>query len=147
MDLSEFLYNHGINTTTNFDLKDIAKELNIKVKVLMKDELVNNKKPITNAVINFQNSNQKGTHWVALFNSDKIYYFDSYCIPPIKVVEEYSNENEKYLMYNTLQIQPNGSKMCGQLCLYFLYLINKEEYNFTDSILTMYEEMQELLTK
>jgi len=37
--------------------------------------------------------------------------------------------------------------MCGQLCLYFLYLVNIEEYNFTDSILKMYEELNELLNK
>jgi len=44
MELVKFLNALGINTTTNFNLKDIAKELNIKVKVLMKDELLKSKK-------------------------------------------------------------------------------------------------------
>jgi len=35
MDLSNFLYNFGINTTTNFNLKEIAKQQNIKVKVFI----------------------------------------------------------------------------------------------------------------
>jgi len=107
MDLSKFLYNFGINTTTNFNLKDIAKTLNIKLKVLMKDELLVIEKPIKNAVINFQKSNQNGSHWIGLFNSDSVYYFDPYGIPPIKVVEDYTNKNKKDLIYNTLQIQPN----------------------------------------
>jgi len=94
-----------------------------------------------------KNSNQNGSHWVALNNSEKVYYFDPYGIPPIKVVEDYANTQSKDLIYNTLQIQPNGSKMCGQLCLYFLYLVNKEEYNFTDSILKMHEKLHELLKK
>ena len=78
MDLADFLFNYGSSTTTNFDLKNIAKQLNIKTKVLMKDELKDYKKPKSNAVINFQNSNQSGTHWVALHNSDTLYYFDTY---------------------------------------------------------------------
>ena len=76
MDLAAFLFNYGINTTTYFDLKDIANELKIKVKILMKDELKEfsakqdelkdpaelalrskeYKKHITNAIINFQKS-------------------------------------------------------------------------------------------
>jgi len=147
MELVKFLNASGINTTTNFDLKDIAKTLNIKTKILMKDELQDTKKTIKNTIINFQNSNKNGSHWVALNNSEKVYYFDPYGIPPIKTVEDYANTQRKDLIYNTLQIQPNGSKMCGQLCLYFLYLVNKEEYNFTDSILKMHEELNELLKK
>ena len=117
MTLQSFLFTYGINTTSNFELKEISKQLDIKVKILMKDELEQCEKPITNAIINFQNSTETGTHWVALSNTDKLYYFDSYGIPPIKVVEDYAELNKKDLMYNTIQIQPNGSKLCGQLCL------------------------------
>ena len=35
--------------------------------------------------------------------------------------------------------------MCGQLCLYFLYLTKIEEFEFEDSILKMYEELEDLL--
>ena len=34
-----FLSKYGINKTTNFDLKDIADDLGIYVKILMRDEL------------------------------------------------------------------------------------------------------------
>ena len=55
MTLQSFLFTYGINTTSNFVLKDIAKQLDIKVKILMKDELELRQceKPITNAIINF----------------------------------------------------------------------------------------------
>ena len=39
MELSEFFFKFGKSTTTNFDLKDIANMLNMKIKVLMKDEI------------------------------------------------------------------------------------------------------------
>ena len=145
MELSEFFFKYGISTTTNFDLKDIANMLSMKIKVLMKDEIKDCKTSFQNAIINFQNSNQSGTHWVALSNTDKLCYFDSYGIPPLNEVEDFAELNKKDLMYNTIQIQPNNSKMCGQLCLYFLYLTNIEEYEFEDAILKMYEELEELL--
>ena len=85
MTLQSFLFTYGINKTTNFELKDIAKQSDIKVKILILKQC---EKRITNAIINFQNSTETGTHWVALSNTDKLYYFDSYGIPPIKEVED-----------------------------------------------------------
>ena len=56
-----------------------------------------------------------GSHWVCL--SKEKYYFDSYGILPMK--------NINYEMCNTLQIQPDNTKMCGQLCLYILYKLSR----------------------
>ena len=138
--LAEFLYDFGINTTSNFDLKDISRILEIKIKILMKNELneldINKiNKPL---IINLQNTNENGSHWVLFYN---FAYFDSYRIQPIKEIEYFVK------VYNTIQIQPNNSKMCGQLCLYICYhLINRTFQNYEDLILNTYDEMLDLLS-
>ena len=112
--LTDFLCKHGINSTTNFDLMDIAYELDFPLKVLMKDEVSNflKKDKQIPLIFNYHNSNQKGIHWVAYF---KKYYFDSYGLPPLKEIENYVEE------YNKLQMQFDDLEYCGQLCIYFLF--------------------------
>ena len=133
-DLNNFLFKYGVDTTTNFDLKDIAKDLGIKIKVVMHDEL--KEKPVI-YIINLDSSENKGSHWVCLYKNK--YYFDPYGVLPIAAVQ-----NLDGLLYNTLQIQPDNTKMCGQLCLYVLYNLEKGE-EFEDLVLRMYEEMEDIL--
>ena len=132
MNLKSFLDKYGTNKTTNFDLMDIARDLNLKVKVLMKDELLEYKgnKPI---ILNYQNSNQSGSHWVCLKkDSLNSFYFDSYGIIPLKEVFEYLND----FTYSTFQIQPDNTEMCGQLCLFVLNSLKGLE-KFESTILNM----------
>ena len=145
MNLKDFLDKYGTNKTTNFDLMDIARDLNLKIKVLMKDELLEYKgnKPI---ILNDQNSNQSGSHWVCLkknsgstlLNTDssgkeKGFYFDSYGIIPPKEVFEYLND----FKYSTFQIQPDNSEMCGQLCLFVL----NNDGEFESTVLKLLNEL------
>ena len=83
----------------------------------MKDEVLENTKKDGQSpsikgrdmkIINLESSKENGSHWVCLYKNK--YYFDPYGILPMK--------NVNYEMYNTLQIQPDDTKMCGQLCLY-----------------------------
>jgi len=39
-------------------------------------------------------------------------------------------------IYSTFRIQPEGTQMCGQLCLYVLYKLHQED-NFYDTILEL----------
>ena len=146
----DFLKTFGINTKTNFDLKEHADFLNLKLKVLMNNELYkikNTKKH--NVIINLQNSDKKGSHWVCI--KDRKYYFDPYGIKPTKEVENFldrsngsrEDPDENY-SYNTLQVQPNETKICGILCLYMLYKLEKGD-NFVDIILEIHEELENLL--
>ena len=67
MNLTSFLTKYGINSTSNFQLKDFLKDLNINGKVLMRDEL--NKIKYTkknNIIMNLQTSKDNGSHWVAI---------------------------------------------------------------------------------
>jgi hypothetical protein len=136
--MEKFLFKYGINTTTNFDLEDIAKDLGIKIKVLMRNELKNLEDFKTkNLVINLDSSENKGSHWVCLYKNK--YYFDPYGVLPINTIDQIDG-----LVYNTLQIQPDDTKMCGKLCLYVLDNLEKGE-KFEDVVLCMYEEMEDIL--
>jgi len=61
----------------------------------------------------------EGTHWVAWYKVGRqINYFDSYGLPPPLEFEKYIRT--KKFRYNSTQVQPEGSVVCGHLCLYFL---------------------------
>ena len=140
MDLKTFLYKYGVDTTTNFDLKNIAQNLNIPLKVCMRDELPN--EPINKAIIfNLQTHNQNGSHWVLIDFPNSI-YFDGYGIKPTKEIYNYL-QNETSIKYNTLQIQPDGTNMCGQLSIFVLFKINNEE-KFEDIILDCFNQINEI---
>ena len=70
-----------IQPLSNFDIKKLVKDLKIKHfrGVFIKDELPQKINTIECAIINFENSDQEGSHWTAYYkNNSKKYYFDSY---------------------------------------------------------------------
>ena len=112
---------------SNVDLKNMLNKFNINnVKIMSKDEDYDN--PYNKYIINLDNSNNPGTHWVGLIDN---YYFDSYGLPaPINIIKHLNN---KYYM-NDIQYQHITSSNCGWYILYFfIYFknkkINKNSYN------------------
>src|SRR5829696_8255233 len=92
----QFLNKYGTDSTSNFQLLKYAKDLGIKpFKVVMRNELYKLKKTKKNYTIaNYQTTNEKGVHWVALYrssapteHSSKCFCFDSYGIVPFQVTE------------------------------------------------------------
>ena len=117
-------------------MKNIAKDLGLKIKVLMRHE-IGGQSPSTKTdsiILNLESTKENGSHWVCIYKQK--YYFDPYGILPIK--------NINYEMYNTLQILPDNTKMCGQLCLYILYRIDRGDSDFSQLILNTKEEMTDL---
>jgi len=114
----------------NIDLNILCENLNIKfVNIISKDMLNNHfKEKFNNGIfiVNLNNSNQKGSHWVAIYNNC---YFDSYgFVAPIEI-ENYFSKIKKYL-YNDEQLQDLNDTYCGWFCLYFLYwMINNNQYD------------------
>lgn len=136
----DFLKTFGINTKTNFDLYDYSKFLNLEVEIIMNNEIEevkdgSNKK---NIIINIQNNNYKGTHWCCIYN--KHFYFDSFGINPTKEVENYLNKD---FIYNSLQVQPFETSICGILCLYVLYKLSKG--NNDDNIVNKTAQFEEII--
>ena len=67
------------------------------------------------------------SHWTCLLVKDnKSYYFDSFGGQPDKFL---LNELSKPIIYHNFKIQDIISRLCGSYCLYFVYLIEKMNYN------------------
>lgn len=82
------------------------------------------------AIVNLDNSNGFGTHWVAYAKIKyEIYYFDSFgCLPPTKTLIKYFNGSDKSvkIYYNQNRHQDYGDVTCGKFCLRFL--LNFQKY-------------------
>ena len=130
--------NIKLETTSNYDLINYAKQLKIKYfrGVFMRDNLAN-KIRSKDGIVNLEPDSEIGSHWCCYYkiNKDK-YYFDSFGLNP-------TNEMLKYLKkggcLNTFEIQPIGSVICGQLCLYVLYRLSNGS-NFINILLDLRNE-------
>ena len=92
------------------------------------------------AILNFQLSSEKGSHWVSLYShktesapadakhGERLYYFDSYGTPVQKqVIEKFlqgERSSNKSIRTHDYKIQPLASSMCGQLSPLVIYLLS-----------------------
>ena len=106
-----------LGVTTTEDLYNLAKRLNYKILVISKDQVYNLKNNFY--IINLNNSNEPGSHWVSLIiNNNILYYWDSFGCPPFN---EIIKLNHKIIYYNQYTIQDINDSNCGWYCLFFLY--------------------------
>jgi hypothetical protein len=120
---------------TNFDLMDLAPQMNIRLDdVLMKDQ-ASNKMPNGYYIFNLENSNQGGSHWVALVKvrTSKYYYCDPSGSPPPQTLIDLLKCNPEYFYYNDTQIQHINSILCGYYCLVFLHQMQQSD-NMVDNV-------------
>lgn len=108
---------------TNIDLLKFVKDLNIPNfrNVYMRNNLPKRSRSKECGIINLDDENGRGTHWVAYIKvKNDVIYFDSYgnLRPPKDVLLYFKNCKIKY-NYNNLQTV--NSFNCGHLCLSFLY--------------------------
>jgi len=72
---------------SNYDLNEMMKKFNINnVKIMSKDDKYDNKHK--KYIINMDNNDGKGTHWVGLINN---YYFDSFGLKPPNIIANLFN--------------------------------------------------------
>ena len=138
-------YNIKQTSTTNFDLINYAKQLKIKYfrGYYMNDELPKKIRPNECGIVNLQNSDQPGSHHVCYYKKGKVkYYFDSYGLDSTNDMLKYlkPTKNSSKLIMNTYEIQKLGTKICGQICLYVLYMLSND-YKFEDILLTLMHEL------
>jgi len=72
---------------TNILLYQIAQNvLGIPILILMKDELTpENFRTQNNFILNLENSNEDGSHWVGVYRNQKqVFYYDPFGFPPSK---------------------------------------------------------------
>ena len=136
-ELQDFFRKYGTQTTTNFDLIEIAKKEGIKpFYYVMRDEVFTLPKTKKKLYVctNLHTSKEPGIHhscFVLDFeNPDNNVYFDSYGLPPTEEVKKLL----KHGTHNTFQLQKLGERYCGQLCLFVLKKLS-ENVPFEEVIL------------
>jgi hypothetical protein len=71
-------------------------------------------------ILNLDKSTGPGTHWVLLYNvrPSHVIYFDSFGMPPPRIVNKYMNQTGKRIVINKVNLQNIKSNCCGWYCLY-----------------------------
>ena len=130
MNITDFYKRYGKYTTTNFQLRDYAKELKIpNFHICMRDEISDLPRTAIplNVITNIHTSHERGVHWSAFHVSkEKAYFFDSYALPPTKEIIDFLPKNLDRTR-NTFQLQDFNDSYCGQLSLYVLYKLSCNE--------------------
>ena len=79
MSIDEWFKEFGKNTTSYLELIKYWKKLKIhNLVICMRDELTNVYKHTKNIIMNLEDNNGNGSHWVCIFNCQDKYYFDSF---------------------------------------------------------------------
>jgi hypothetical protein len=126
----KYRFNYPIS---NFDILTFMKQKKIPFNdVIMRDEF-NENTPYGNYIINLDDLQGPGSHWVAyIYTPNVSYYFDSFGIIPPSEIINYSKCSK--LLYNNFIIQEKYSILCGWYCINFInYMmksktLNKEVY-------------------
>ena len=86
-------------------------------------------------IVNLANSNDVGTHWIAMKLVDKkLFYLDSYGIPyiPDTIKKQYPNSK---IITNFYRIQSNSSNESGKFCITFIQSNIKNESDYIKFLL------------
>ena len=90
-------------------------------------------------IINLQNSDKSGSHWVSYKKIDnKIFYFDSYGVAFIPDIIKKQYPNHKFIC-NIYRIQSIDSIQCGRFCILFIKSNIKNENDYNDFLLQFEE--------
>ena len=82
-------------------------------------------------IINLQDSDKSGIHWVSYKRTgNKIYYFDSYAVSFIPAIIKNQYSKHKFIC-NIYRIQSIDSNQCGRYCISFIRsnIKNENDYN------------------
>ena len=126
---------------TNFDLISYIEKLGVPYfrGVFMRDELPKTKHLVGCAIMNFNKSNEIGSHWVCFVRNHNIrIYFDSFGqITPIEVQKylksssEFKNE-KSVIQRNSDIVQRPNTHVCGHLCLVVLTSLMREHLSYQE---------------
>lgn len=105
--------------------------------VFCKDELPKQIKKDECGVVNMDNSDGDGTHWVCYINKPKnkrVYYFDSFGISPPNEIKKYLFTSGKEIVYSDNDLQNIKSDACGWYCVDFIRELEKNNLSYYDFI-------------
>lgn len=126
---------------TNFELLYYIKMLHVPYfcGIFMRDELPPEVQALECGVMNFNRSDQFGSHWVCFVkNGSQRIYFDSFGqLTPmeiqkyLKTSEEFKN-NIPVIERNTDIVQRLNTHVCGHLCLFVLTSLMREHLTYQE---------------
>ena len=111
-----------IKPLSNFDLMEWVKKLGIKYLrgIYSRDRLPSKIKKEC-GIINLDDIQGPGTHWVCYRNIDKVIeYFDPFGLIMPSEALKYFNTSGKHIVYSIDEIQNRNTVLCGYWCLYYL---------------------------
>ena len=132
---------------TNYEINSLLqKEINFQGCFMRDEQLPKH----GNFILNLDNSNGVGTHWVAV-DLDRGYYYDAYGLCPPDDLKRI-----KFKKYNTIQHQRSKSNLCGLYAIYFIHNLNRglKFYNIVYDLLKFntfnksnHEQLRNLLSE
>ena len=124
------------NPLSNIDLDRYAQKLAIKNfrGVFMRDTLPRIAHQSECGIVNFNTSNQMGSHWVCYFKDgmSRRIYFDSFGQETLDEIQKYLKTKNEYesgdavIQRNTDIVQHVNTHVCGHLCLYVLTSLTRD---------------------
>ena len=126
---------------SNYDLAEYIEKLEIQNcrGIFMRNELPKRPKRIECGIVNFNTTDEPGSHWVCYHkNGTKRIYFDSFGqITPIEIQNYLKTEREKeaglcVIQRNTDIVQKINTTICGHLCLFVLKALTSEHWTFQE---------------
>lgn len=137
-------------STSNFELIDICKKLNLKLNGVYTKDKIPNQLEHGCYIINLQdlydnNTGERntGTHWTGLYikkNDDKAFYFDSFGFPPPQIIIKILKKQNIKCQYSLKLIQNINSSTCGMYVISFLLYLYKKNYTF-ENFLKLFSEI------
>ena len=135
---------------TNFDIQNWVEYLKIPNfgGVISRDQ-IKDCTPRHSFVINLNESDEPGSHWVAMFfGSDLILYFDSFGLAPPQEVLMLCEKHRVNYTFNNTHYQEFTSVLCGYYCLFFLNEISRrmKPHLAHQSLYSVFNEVTEPLS-
>lgn len=133
----------SLGELSNFQINNILRNDKSFGGCYSKDQLPANGPRQKSYIINLENHNQGGSHWVLVsdIQRETTVYFDSYGVPPPNAVKSFIEKSGKSWTENSREIQPLGSDLCGWYCI---YVANKLKNNTLENIIRQFSNNDNL---
>ena len=108
----------------NFDILEKCKSIKNFKGVFMRDELKGKASTSESIILNMDDSNGQGTHWVSLYvKGNNCYYCDSFGFEPPTEIRNYCSGKDGY--FNTYKIQARDEIICGHYSIFVIQELYK----------------------
>jgi hypothetical protein len=114
-----------IRPLTNIDIEQYLRNVPYFRGVYSRNNLPNKPRVNESIIVNYNRSDQSGSHWVCILNNsknDNIEFYDSFAVSPGKELVDYMKKGGKPIAYNSSQHQDMNAVTCGYWCILYILL-------------------------